>query len=169
MSKNLLPLILLLFITQVSFAQKKWRRYKSKPGNFKVKLPVKPTLKERKDQYIVEAESEGVLYQILFNKTRQNNDLKVAQKLVSKELDKVRRDLRLKEELRIESNMGTLMLGLPVQGIRFRNQRNQLYQYRVLVTKYHTYHFIITKYNKILDKARSAKFFGSFKLWKKEK
>jgi hypothetical protein len=65
--------------------------------------------------------------------------------------------------------MGTLMLGLPVQEIRFRNTRNQLYQYRVLVTKHRTYHFIITKYNKILGKTRSQQFFGSFKLRKKER
>ena len=173
MSKTLLSILLLLvslgFISHSAMAQEKWRKYKSKPGNFKIKLPAKPTIKERKDRYIWETESEGILYQISFNKTPQNNDLKIAQKLVSKELDKVRRDLRLKEELRVESNMGTLMLGLPVQEIRFRNTRNQLYQYRVLVTKHRTYHFIITKYNKILGKARSQQFFGSFKLRKKER
>lgn len=164
-----IPLLLIVFsFTQLSIPKEKWRKYKSKEGNFKMKLPAKPILKERRNKYIVETESEGVLYQIEFNKKPQNNDLRIAGKLVSKELTKVRRELSLKESLTVENTMGTDMMNLPVKEVRFRNQRNQLYQYRVLVTRHHTYHFIITKYNKILDKARTRQLFDSFKLLKKE-
>ena len=162
-------LLILLSFTQLSVVKEKWRKYKSKQGNFKIKLPAKPILKERRNKYIVETESEGVLYQVEFNKKPQNNDLRLAGKLVSKELTKVRRELSLKEDLTVENTMGTNMMNLPTQEVRFRNQRNQLYQYRVLVTKHHTYHFIITKYNKILDKTRTNQLFSSFKLLKKDK
>lgn len=147
----------------------KWRRYKFKQGNFKVKLPAKPTVKERRDRFIIEAESEGIVYQVEFNKTKQNNDLKLVKQLVTKELTKIKREAGLKENIRVENTMGTQMLNLPVQEIRLRNARNQLYQYRVLVTKHYTYRFIIIKYNKILDRARADALFGSFKLIRKER
>ena len=162
-------LFLLFSFTFSEFYQEKWRRYKFKQGNFKVKLPAKPTIKERRNTYVVEAESEGIIYQIEFNKTKQNNDIRFARELVTKELNKIKRETSLKEEIRVENMMATQMLKLPIQEIRLRNVRNQLYQYRVLITKHYTYHFIIIKYNKILDKARSEQLFGSFKLLKKEK
>ncbi|OJJ21825.1 hypothetical protein BKI52_15120 [marine bacterium AO1-C] len=160
--------VLLSFVTPDVY-QEKWRKYKFKQGNFKVKLPAKPTIKERRDKFVIEAESEGIIYQIEFNKTKQNNDLKLAKHLVTKELTKIKREVSLQEEIRVENTMGTQMLNLPIQEIRLRNARNQLYQYRVLITKHHTYRFIIIKYNKTLDQAKANALFGSFKLLKKEK
>lgn len=168
-----LPVICTLFVLS-SFSnppslKEKWRKYRFKQGNFKLKLPAKPTLKERRDKYLLETESEGIIYQIEFNKRRQNNDLRFASHLVTKELEKIKRELSLKEKITVENTMGTSMLDLPIQEIRFRNPRKQLYQYRVLITKYYTYRFIIIKYNKTLDKIRANQLFGSFKLLKKEK
>jgi len=160
--------LLLSFVSPDTY-QEKWRRYKFKQGNFKVKLPAKPTIKERRNKFVIEAESEGIIYQIEFNKTKQNNDLKHATRLVTKELAKIQREASLQEEIRVENTMGARMLHLPIQEIRLRNARNQLYQYRVLITKHYTYRFIIIKYNKILDQARANTLFGSFKLIRKEK
>jgi len=166
---SLSGLFLLLGFVSPNKFEEKWRKYKFKQGNFKIKLPAKPTIKERRDQWVIETESEGVIYQIAFNKTPQNNDLKLTKHLVTKELTKIKREASLQEEIRVENTMGTQMLNLPTQEIRLRNARNQLYQYRVLITKHYTYRFIIIKYNKVLDQARANKLFGSFKLLRKEK